>query len=232
MSYDPNNTPPANQPRGMPPERGRGRERQSDYYRPPTDDDSPLNARRARPSPRRQDSGLYLPLWSVLVMLVIVIAAAVGVVVLIVTVGGRQADGGDPVVVIVTSAASPTPPPDANTPPPTATIPAVQGATVIGALPTFALEGPTLPPVVLSPTPIQIEVGATVVVDASDGLNIRDGAGLQTTILFRADDQTRFTIIGGPTSVDNLTWWQVVSPIDPTQTGWAAADYLRVLPPS
>ena len=151
---------------------------------------------------------------------------------LIVMAGGRQADGGDPIVVVVTPLPSSTPPPDAMITAPTATIPVVQGATFAGPLPNCALEGPTLPPVILSPTPIQITVGSSVLVDASDGLNIRDAAGLQTTILFRADDQARFTIIGGPELVDNLTWWQVESPIDPTETGWAAADYLRVLPPS
>jgi hypothetical protein len=209
-------------------ERGGGRRpTRSDAYRERSE-------RARRPSTPRQNNGLYLPIWSVLLMLVVVIAAAVGVIALIVTAGGRRPDPGEPVVVIVTPEPSATPLPDA-TPliAPSATVPPVQGAgaTFEGPLPNFALEGPTLPPVVLSPTPIQITVGAAVIVDASDGLNIRDAAGLSTNILYRADDQTLFNVIDGPQLVDNLTWWRVQSPIDPTQGGWAAADYLRVQSP-
>lgn len=231
MTYDPHDTPTPTQRGDTQPVQPTRRTRTTDYYRPSDDDlDEPIHPRRSRTGAARsrRDSGLYLPLWSVLVMLIVVIAAAAGVIALIVMAGGRQPEPGEPVVVIATPEPTFTAPPDANIPEPTATLPAVQGATFEGPLPTFALEGPTLPPVVLSPTPIQIQVGATVIVDASDGLNIRDAAGLSTNILFRADDQTRFTVIGGPSSVDNLTWWQVQSPIDPTQTGWAAADYLRV----
>jgi hypothetical protein len=203
----------------------------SDYY-VPNAPEPPKRTRSRRPRSRRSNSGLYLPLWSVMLMLIVVIAAAAGVIALIVSAGGRRADGGEPIVVIVTPDPSATPQPEALTIDPTATIPPVQGATFAGPLPTFALEGPTLPPVILSPTPIQITLGMTVAVKSTIGLNIRSTpAGSEIT---RVNDGALFTVIDGPESAElggsPYQWWKVRSLVDPALEGWAAADFLEVRP--
>lgn len=202
-----------------------------DYY-VPNAPESPQRTRSRRTRRARSDSGLYLPLWSVMLMLIIVIAAAAGLIALIVTAGGRRADGGEPIVVIVTAPPSATPQPEALTIAPTTTIPPVQGATFVGPLPTFALEGPTLPPVILSPTPIQITIGMTVAVKSTVGLNIRSSpAGSEIT---RVSDGALFTVIDGPESAElggsPYQWWKVRSLADPALEGWAAADFLEVRP--
>lgn len=211
--------------------RDRQPQRRGDYYIPREESSRRPPAR--RPRPPRSGNGLYLPLWSVLLMLVIVIAAAAGVIALIVTAGGRDADGGDPVVIIVTAAPSSTPLPNAaptNAAAPTFSIDA--NTPVPGSFPTFALEGPTLPPVVLSPTPIQIAVGLTVAVNSSVGLNIRvQPAGAEIT---RVNDGALFTVIDGPQSAEldgsPYQWWRLRSLVDPALEGWAAADFLEVQP--
>jgi len=200
-----------------------------DYYTPNAPE-PPKRTRSRRPRSPRSDSGLYLPLWSVMLMIIIVIAAAAGTIALIVSAGGRRADGGEPIVVIVTAQPSATRQPEALRVDPTATIPPMQGATFAGPLPTFALEGPTLPPVILSPTPIQIAVGMTVAVKSTIGLNIRaTPAGSEIT---RVSDGALFTVIDGPESAElggsPYQWWKVRSLADPALEGWAAADFLEV----
>ncbi len=103
--------------------------------------------RKRKPPHPHSESGLYLPLWSVIGMLVIVAGVAFGLVFLVVSIGGQNAPASQPRIVIITAVPS-------NTPAlldsalVTPTIPAVidQGIQTPGA--SFALSGPTLPPVV------------------------------------------------------------------------------------
>ncbi|NDJ62741.1 MAG: SH3 domain-containing protein, partial [Chloroflexi bacterium] len=195
-------------------------------------------SRRSKARDRRR-SGLYLPAWSVVAMLMIVFLIAFGIVLLIGSLGGQAAPGGDPRVLIVTAEASNTP---AGAAAPPTTVPAalqpVESAAPLpgfdGPVPTFALEGPTLAPVVLSPTPLSVVQGANViVVDVGDiGLNIRANPGLAADILLSAPENMPFVVIGGPQQVDNLTWWQVQDSFDAAVQGWAAADYLQAVAPS
>lgn len=175
----------------------------------------------------RRSSGLYLPAWSVAAMLLIVIAIVVAIVTLLVTLGGNPPASGEPRVVIVTAVPSDTPLPALPTSTPTP-LPAVSGGTSI-PVPEFALEGPTLPPIVFTPTPLSIAIGVTVRVDA-DGLNIREAPGLDQTILFQAEQDSLFIIVGGSERASDITWWQIEDPDDPTRSGWAAADYLVAQP--
>ncbi len=62
----------------------------------------------------------------------------------------------------------------------------------------------------------------------SDTLRIRPEPSLDNTEKFFANQNDRFTVIGGPEQGSGLTWWQVQDPDDPTRSGWAAADYLDV----
>lgn len=178
---------------------------------------------RKRKTSDRASNPLYLPAWSVGLMLLLVFGIVASIVTLVVTLGGQSAPGGEPRIIIITAEPS-------NTPsgPPTATVASVEALPSFQApLPTFGLEGPTLVPVILTPTPIAITIGATVIVNVN-GLNVRSAAGTNNDVVTFASQGDRFTVVAGPQQASNLTWWQVQDPDDPSIVGWAAADYLDV----
>ena len=87
---------------------------------------------------------------------------------------------------------------------------------------------PDIPP---SPLPGMIGVGSYVQIFGTEGagLNIREGAGLSFEVRFVAYDAEVFEVGGGPTVVDDITWWFVVTPVDESRSGWAAANYLTIV---
>ncbi len=187
--------------------------------------------RRRRPPPAPRDSGLYLPVWSLAIMLVIVLGISFSVVVLVVSIGGGIAPASEPIIRIITAIPSDTP--VGGQPVPAASTPASQSDQGIQMpMPTFALEGPTLEPVYFSPTPEVIAIGKTVVVvDVNpQELNVRDNPGVNTGVLFRVADGYQFIVVEGPTQVDGLTWWRLQDTLDNSRIGWAAENYLRVVP--
>lgn len=103
-----------------------------------------------------------------------------------------------------------------NTPqPPTATLEPTSTVT-----PTFA--------------PLQsgeLGVGSFVQIVGTEGagLNIRSGPGLDAAIQFLGYDEEVFEVRDGPVEADGLTWWYLVTPVDETRAGWAAANYLSVV---
>lgn len=223
-------TPPVTPPPGAghvrPTDRPPQRPTQS---RPPT---IPPNRRqRSQGKARnRRNSGLYLPLWSLGLMLIGVLVAAFVIVFIILELGGNITANSTPIVRIITAVpshtpqfqesvlASPTLPPQAEQ------IIQVPEATI-------ALDGPTLQPVDISPTPERIDVGKEiVVVDVGETLlNVRDNPGtIGTTVVFRANEGERYMVREGPRSADGFTWWRIESITDPTRTGWAAERYLSV----
>ncbi|PJF22660.1 MAG: hypothetical protein CUN56_04895 [Phototrophicales bacterium] len=186
----------------------------------------------------RRDSGLYLPLWSLALMLFVVIGIAMGVVLLVISLGVQNTRNPNalptqPAPVVIVSSPVPTERPAAfPASPATPTLPA-QFRNLLQAPADFSLAGPVLPTVFISPTPIYIEIGVRVrVVGLSgDELNIRDSAGIfGTTVLFRVPEGTIFDVVAGPLQVDNLSWWQLRDPNDPTRIGWAASQYLEAIP--
>jgi hypothetical protein len=62
------------------------------------------------------------------------------------------------------------------------------------------------------------------------GLRIRATPGLNGQFLFLSFDSEVFKVIDGPESADGLTWWKLLAPYDASRTGWAAADYLALVP--
>lgn len=218
-----------------PPGRTRLQPAQLRRRRPPSRQETPqavpVSPRRGRARARR-DSGMYLPLWSLALMLFVVIAIAAGLVLLVLSLGGNTAPEKEPVIIISSpvpterpaefpvSPATPTIPPEYNPNPDDAGI----------LPPPLVLSGPTLEPVELSPTPFPIQVGGRVaVIDVgTDELNVRDSPGVvDTNVIFRADEGSVFAIMDGPRQADGLTWWQISDPQDPSRTGWAAANYLQ-----
>jgi hypothetical protein len=97
----------------------------------------------------------------------------------------------------------------------------------------LALQGPTLEAVRFTPTPVAIQIDSLVVVDGVDlqKLNVRDAPTISgSSVVFRADEGTQFRIVNGPRQADGFTWWQIQDPNSLTRSGWAVANYLRVVP--
>ncbi len=76
-----------------------------------------------------------------------------------------------------------------------------------------------------------ISIGSYVQIKGTDGLglNIHDGAGVNTPVEFIAAETEVFKVIGGPIQKDEIVWWQIVTPYDEARQGWAAADYLSLI---
>lgn len=186
--------------------------------------------RSSRNRQRRRSTSYMPPLWAIALMLFGVVAVSAAVVALVYFLGGRSSPTSEPRVVIVT--APPTDPPAIAPSAFPSNTPAFESGVTV-PLPDFALEGPTLAPVYLSPTPDQISIGRTVlIVNVGDvGLNVREAPGINNTLRFQAPQNSLLTIIDGPQQAteDSFTWWQVRDPFT-GQTGWAVDLYMEVQP--
>lgn len=174
---------------------------------------------RRRPAPQRpskRDSGLYLPWWTLLIMLIFVGAAAVGAWAVVGMIGGDVLPGGQtPIMIVVTATFTVGPPaPPTPIPQPPTDIPPV-------ILPTIA------PTTTLPPGEFRAGVTVEVVGVGIDGLNVRAGPGVSADIRFRANDGDRFVILSGPQTASGLEWWELQSAADATRRGWAARPYLQ-----
>lgn len=196
----------------------------------PTRGQRPPTAQYPRPvrPPAPQDNALYLPWWSLVVMLLLVMVVVFGVVGVVFVLGANQPPAEvTPIIRIITAQ-----PFTQNAPAPLLQEPPVLPSGNSVPPPQLALEGPTLPPVLFTPTPVPITLGSTVTVRGVDAqqLNVRDNAGvLGTTVLFRAPEGTNFTIVDGPNQADGFTWWKIQSVSNPAQSGWAVANYLQAV---
>lgn len=92
----------------------------------------------------------------------------------------------------------------------------------------------TLDPLTAGSTPASdtIAVGGYVQISGTegDGLRIRNSPGLNGDTVFRGEEAEVFVVREGPQSADGYTWWYVVAPYDETRAGWAAAEFLAVVP--
>ncbi|HUI87384.1 MAG TPA: hypothetical protein VLX61_01540 [Anaerolineales bacterium] len=86
----------------------------------------------------------------------------------------------------------------------------------------------------LTAQPDQIGLNTYVQISGTgtDGLRIRSAPGLNSDTVFRGDESETFLVKDGPQQADGYTWWYVVAPYDPSRAGWAAANYLAVVPAS
>lgn len=64
-----------------------------------------------------------------------------------------------------------------------------------------------------------------------DGLRLRSAPGLTTEPLLLGFDEEVFLVRDGPQEADGYTWWYLVAPYDETRAGWAAANFLAIIPP-
>ena len=92
----------------------------------------------------------------------------------------------------------------------------------------------TFDPYAPTPTtvPGQISIGAYVQISGTqgDGLRIRSQPGLQGKQLFLGFDTEVYTVVDGPREVDGYTWYYLAAINDQTRTGWAASNFLTVIP--
>jgi len=178
-------------------------------------------------------SAFYLPWWSLILLLIVVLVVAVLLVLLVLGLGnhGAVAIQNTPEFRILTAQ----PLPDlAQGPQPS--LEALAPEVIMGQdRPSeLALLGPTLPPVLLTPTPFPISIGVTVIVEGvgDQQLNVRDKAGVMgTTILFRSTQGTLFTVLEGPAQADGFAWWRIQNASNPAEQGWAVSNYLRPIAP-
>jgi hypothetical protein len=117
--------------------------------------------------------------------------------------------------------------------------PALSALTVIPA-PTSTPR--TLPPTLTpipptgeptpTPAPGQFAVGIYVQISGTggDGLRIRSDPGLNAAQLFLGYDSEVFLVTKGPEQADGYTWWYLTASYDAARAGWAAQNYLTVIP--
>jgi len=82
----------------------------------------------------------------------------------------------------------------------------------------------------LNPTIININGYAQITGTGGDGLRIRSAPGLNSDTVFRGEESEVFVVKDGPQNADGYAWWYLVAPYDDTRAGWAAADFLAVVP--
>jgi hypothetical protein len=187
-------------------------------------------ARMSRPV-RARDSGLYLPWWSLVIMVMVVGAAALGLVLLVGALGEPETPGDQlPRVQIVTDQ-------------PTLSQDFAAGGSAPGAASSGAGFPTSIPQAAVTPTaplptpiptpslpPGEFTIGITVQVVGveSAGLNVRSSPGLEGTPRFLAYDEEFYVIIDGPQTADGLEWWRIEDPNDSDRAGWAARNYLTL----
>lgn len=187
-----------------------------------------------RPSRRRnapKDSALYLPWWSIALMLVGVIIVSFGVVGGVILLGGSMGFVAEPSPIIMIVTADQSAISSASTQTANQQVPSTEIISGQNAPANLDLQGPTLAPVQLSPTPAAVQIGSTVIVEGVDAntLNVRSIASLtESSILFRAEEGEIFTVIEGPEQSDGFTWWQIQDPADVNRIGWAVSNFLTV----
>ena len=99
----------------------------------------------------------------------------------------------------------------------------------------LATPTPTLDPLAGTATlPANvIAVGGYVQITGTDGdgLRLRSAPGLASELLFLGEDAEVFQVRDGPQEANGYTWWYLVAPYDESRAGWAAANFLSVVPP-
>ena len=95
---------------------------------------------------------------------------------------------------------------------------------ILTPIPSVALSSPT-------PAPGQVAVGVYVqVATGGDALRVREQPGLGNAPLFLAFDSEVFLVAKGPEQADGYTWWYLTASYDAARAGWAAQDFLTVIP--
>ena len=96
---------------------------------------------------------------------------------------------------------------------------------------TLKISTPTIDPnLTAQPNKIAINSYVQISGTGTDGLRIRSAPGLNSDTVFRGEESETFLVKDGPQQADGYTWWYMVAPYDSTRAGWAAANFLAVVP--
>ncbi|MBZ0307398.1 MAG: SH3 domain-containing protein [Anaerolineae bacterium] len=170
--------------------------------------------RRGKRVPR--DSGLYLPCWSLVVLVLVVGAAAVGLLVFALNLGSAALLDQTPQVIIVTSAIQPTLPGFDALP---TGIPQAQ-STQDDSLPTVEPTRTSLPGGCL------LNQRVVVFGTGNVGLNLRSEPRRSAEAQFVAPEGDVLQVVDGPQFFDDIEWCKVESISRPGQFGWASLEFL------
>jgi hypothetical protein len=105
-------------------------------------------------------------------------------------------------------------------------IPAPTHTAAAAAVPT---SDPNITPE-FDPTVIHVDGYVQINGTGSDGLRIRSAPGLNSNTVFRGEESEVFLVKDGPQEADGYVWWYLVASYDDTRAGWAAANFLAVVP--
>ena len=187
-------------------------------------------ARRAyKRARRRARNPLYFSARSLASLVILALLAGAAMIALAFALRGKpETIEGAPVIHVAATGAADSVPPEQ---PEATSVPAVEVILAAETPAIMILEGPAIPTVIITNTPIPLSVGLQAAVRGvgGDKLNIRNLPSLtDSRVLFRESEGKRFEIIGGPQAADGYTWWQVRDP-EFLVEGWAVANYLRAM---
>jgi len=87
---------------------------------------------------------------------------------------------------------------------------------------------PTIDPL-LNPTGIRVGGYVQVSGTGGEGLRLRAKPGTGSPVMFLAMEEEVFQVLDGPVPADGYVWWFLQAPYDKNRSGWAAADFLRIV---
>lgn len=88
---------------------------------------------------------------------------------------------------------------------------------------------PTLTPVVVGESGLQIGGFAQISGTEGEGLRLRAGPGRNYEVRFIGMDSEVFEVIDGPVQADGYIWWKLQAPYDQSRNGWSVEEYLEVV---
>lgn len=177
----------------------------------------PYRGRRgSRPKRAPRDSGLYLPWWSLVILILVVGGAALGLMVLALNLSGANLSDQEPQVIVVTGQLQQPTTGGQQAGPPTA---------IATFQPTLAPDAPTAA-ASRTPLPGGCLLNDEVIVFGTGGvgLNLRDEPGGEVSFIAREGD--RMLVIDGPVFFDDVEWCQVRSTSQSSSFGWASLEFL------
>lgn len=83
---------------------------------------------------------------------------------------------------------------------------------------------PTPEPTPEAPSILVVGGNGSVTGTGSDGVNMRQGDGIDYPVLETIAEGTVFELIGGPSEADGYSWWQIR--LDNGTEGWVAQDFI------
>lgn len=183
---------------------------------------TPPPPRRGRSGARApRDSGLYLPWWSLLILIGVVGLVAVGLLLLVANLSGAVLGEQTPQVIVVTSAIQAPIAGAAET-----RQPALSPGEIATAAPSPESEDLPTPLPSRTPVPGGCLLGEDVIVRGTGGvgLNLRDRPGGE--VAFIAKEGERMVVIDGPQIFNDIEWCQVRSVAQSSSFGWASKEYI------